>query len=99
MQTSTIILLVDAGNGNFEEIYPNPSDDSIGLDFDLKKTGNVKIQFINSQGIVKKSINNKNLESGSQTIKSSVNDLTNGFYFVKIQSGSYIKNFKLIVNK
>lgn len=78
------------------QIYPNPANDVITINYDGLKETNSSIEIINTVGqtLIKQDVANET----SQNI--SVSNLTSGIYFVQIkQNGKSIATKKLVINK
>ncbi|WP_299890511.1 PQQ-dependent sugar dehydrogenase [uncultured Lacinutrix sp.] len=98
---STVYKIADANLSVIEEqftnfqMYPNPSNGEVTINFGSNFTGTKSITIINSLGQAVKNINN--LES--ESINFSTNSLSNGLYFVEINNNEGSKTIKkLIVN-
>ena len=86
-------------NENFRtklKAYPNPSTDNTTLSFDLAQTGGVSVQVYSITGRLVKSINNKNMLKGDNTLSLDCDDLPNGTYIVKFVSGKQNETVKFI---
>ena len=86
-------------NENFKtklKAYPNPSTDNTTLSFDLAQTGGVSVQVYSITGRLVKSINNKNMLKGDNTLSLDCDDLPNGTYIVKFVSGKQNETVKFI---
>jgi len=87
------------GNSAFKtklKTYPNPTTDNTTLTFDLEDRSNVYISVYNISGKLVKSISQKNVEAGSQTITIDGTDLMNGTYIVKFIAGKQNETVKFI---
>lgn len=76
--------------------YPNPTTDNTTLSFDLAQTGGVSVQVYSITGRLVKSINNKNMIKGDNTLSLDCDDLPNGTYIVKFISGKQNETVKFI---
>jgi hypothetical protein len=76
--------------------YPNPTNESTTLSFNLAKTGDVDVQVYSITGRLVKSINKKNLSSGENTLFIDCDDIPNGTYIVKFVSGKQVESVKFI---
>ncbi len=73
-------------------VYPNPSDNH---QVTIRYEGNAEnIQLVNLNGQVIKEINNPVFENGEHTLQ----NLPQGFYFLKLTSGSRSVTKKIVVN-
>lgn len=73
------------------KIYPNPVNDKLILDFDKVTNYEIKLTIINSLGQIIFSLNNS-----SQKQKIDLSFLATGIYYLKVQSYSEQKLFKII---
>jgi hypothetical protein len=76
--------------------YPNPTKDNTTLTFNLEKTSNVVVQVYNISGVLVKTIQEKNVEAGAQTLTVDGSDLQNGTYIVKFVAGKQNETVKFI---
>lgn len=76
--------------------YPNPTTDNTSLSFDLAQTGGVNVQVYSITGRLVKSINNKNMLKGDNTLSLDCDDLPNGTYIVRFVSGKQNEIVKFI---
>jgi flagellar hook assembly protein FlgD len=86
-------------NENFRtklKAYPNPSTDNTTLSFVLAQTGGVSVQVYSITGRLVKSINNKNMLKGDNTLSFDCDDLPNGTYIVKFVAGKQNETVKFI---
>jgi len=65
-------------------IYPNPTQDSNTIRFLLNETGNLKIDLMNTQGQLVKTVFSGIKEKGGYTITNNLNDLQSGTYFYRL---------------
>jgi hypothetical protein len=75
-------------------VYPDPENDKITVDFDLKKASNVNIHLYNSNGKIVKVINEPSIIDKDLTID--VNGLPSGIYYLNISDGVRQMNKKII---
>lgn len=77
---------------NILKVYPNPLNNSqANIEFDLENAGVGKIQLLNIQGQVLKTITQRKFSAGKQNVKWNPSDLTKGTYFVRLEMED--KNF------
>lgn len=67
-------------------IYPNPCQSQISIEFDLPETKNVLIEIKNILGQTLKTINNSAFKKGSNKIEIDVLSFREGLYFVQLQT-------------
>lgn len=65
-------------------IFPNPVKDIVNFEFDLDRDSNVSIKVFNYLGAEVLDTKIYNLEAGKISLEKSVNELTNGIYFLSV---------------
>lgn len=80
-------------------IYPNPSSDRFKLVLNSGRTEDVTVNISDITGKVVMSLPNIRVNNGSEVVSVSTQDLSNGVYFVTINSSVGKETVKLIVNK
>ena len=76
--------------------FPNPTNESTTLSFQLAKTGDVDVNVYSITGRLVKSISKKNLSAGDNTLFIDCDDISNGTYIVKFVSGKQVESVKFI---
>lgn len=87
------------GNAIFKtklKTYPNPTTESTTLTFNLSETSNVTVQVYNITGTLVKTISDKNVSAGAQTLTIDASDLPKGTYIVKLSAGKQNDTVKFI---
>lgn len=98
IRDNSILLAVD-GELKLENmignIYPNPANDLINIDFSLRDFSKIKLAVCNQLGqvIVQKDVF---IDNGNQRIQIDIKDLKPGYYTLKISDGKQMINKKLI---
>ena len=86
-------------SSNFElNIYPNPANEKINLDFVTKEDKEVKIEIYNAIGQKFTTQAYQNLNFGKNHIETDVTALKTGIYWISVQTDSFIETKKFIVN-
>ena len=80
-------------------MYPNPAQNELNIEFVLDKKAPVTIQIIDISGRIVKEVMNENLSTGNNTININMNEVNNGFYFVRIESMNGTKVTRLMIAK
>ena len=106
--TGRYLFLINFKNGTsnvkseeeepYKIIYPNPATGNVTIDFYLNSSGKTKIELVNLNGELKKTILNKFLEVGLNKIEINTTDIPSGNYFIVIKNNNEQLLFKLIVN-
>lgn len=76
--------------------YPNPTNESTTLSFQLAKSGDVEVYVYSITGRLIKSINKKNVSAGENTLYIDCDNIPNGTYIVKFASGKQLESVKFI---
>jgi len=71
--------------------YPNPFNPKTNIQFDLPKSGFVKLVIFDLLGREIATLVNESLHAGSYTVDWNANEYTSGVYFYKIQSGDFVE--------
>ena len=80
-------------------IYPNPTKDILTISIDLLNENLLSIDIYDITGRNVKSIPVKKFNTGITLASIPVTNLSNGQYFIKIQSKEFIETKEFIVNK
>jgi len=98
----TVPEAVNPGLFEFEgvsrfDIYPNPTEGKAVLDIELNETGTVELQILNVLGEV---IHSESISQISKVrYETDLSHLTNGVYFIQLQSESVNANKRIVVTK
>ena len=79
--------------------YPNPFNPSTTINFDIIKSGNVKIVLYDVLGREVKTIVNENAEPGKFKVVFNADNFASGLYFYKITSNDFTAVKKLLIVK
>ncbi|MEI6595698.1 MAG: T9SS type A sorting domain-containing protein [Bacteroidota bacterium] len=91
--------VADLNNISSFVMYPNPAQNELNIEFVLDKKAPVTIQIIDISGRIVKEVMNENLSTGNNTININMNEVNNGFYFVRIESMNGTKVTRLMIAK
>jgi hypothetical protein len=85
---------------NFDlNIYPNPTKESLNIDFVLIENSSVKIEIYNANGQRFSSQVYPGSTSGKNHIETNISSLKAGIYWVSVQTDSFIETKKFIINQ
>lgn len=84
---------------NLSQNYPNPFNPSTTIDYQIPKSGNVKLIIYNILGQEINILVNEFKQSGSYNIEFNAAYLSSGIYFYKIESGSFSEIKSMILLK
>ncbi|MFI5219409.1 MAG: T9SS type A sorting domain-containing protein [Bacteroidia bacterium] len=98
------------GESNVEEInltdenvvltvFPNPFSSSTTVSFTLYESQNVSLMIFDLNGRLIKTLAHKTFEEGEHQIEFNAEKINAGIYFLKMQTGEFLKTEKLIVTK
>jgi len=76
--------------------YPNPTNNSTTLSFNLAKSGSVTAQVYSITGRLIKTVVDQNRPAGENTLFIDGDDIPNGTYIVKFVSGKQVESVKFI---
>lgn len=82
---------------NSLSVYPNPANNNVYVNFDLKSSANVNITISNMVGQTVMNVANLNNVNGMQSVNVDVKDLNAGVYFVNVNVNNEIKVQKLVI--
>ncbi len=68
-------------------VYPNPSKGTFQLEFDNTEKQHLHIEIINSQGQTLQNVKSEVFDKGNQKIDVSIENVTQGIYFIKVSNG------------
>lgn len=78
-------------------VYPNPAQSQLNIDFNLKEEADVQIKLYDVIGKEMKSIiNNNHFSSGNYSFRASIDDLASGIYFIKLNINQRAINIKIV---
>ncbi len=95
---------IDAGNPNLFKVYPNPFSSGSVISYQLDNPQHVSIKLYNEVGQELRILVNEMQQPGKHEFKwnltaSDVNDLKEGIYFVRFNSGNSVKTVKTIITR
>ena len=76
--------------------YPNPTNNSTTLSFNLAKSGSVTAQVYSITGRLIKTVVDQNRPAGENTLFIDGDDIPNGTYIIKFVSGKQVESVKFI---
>lgn len=80
-------------------VYPNPVKDIATLDITLSESSNATIQVVDLMGRTVIDLGIKSFKAGQSSIELNTTNLSNGMYFVKINSNNGVATKKITVSK
>ena len=94
-----VTSIADFGKEIAWNVYPNPSQGTLAINFDLKDAENVSLQVLDMEGRVVKQLLNGTSLQGKQNLVADLNDLSNGLYVARIITASNTFNSKFSLIK
>jgi hypothetical protein len=77
-------------------VYPNPFNEYVYITFELEQTELVEIEILNLLGQKTIPISQQQMSKGLHTINWNTRNLTNGFYFIRLQTGNTVTTKKAL---
>lgn len=97
---ASLIGLSDVENNiSSINVYPNPVKDIATLDITLSESSTATIQVVDLMGRTVIDLGTKSFKEGQSSIELDTTNLSNGMYFVKINSNNGVATKKITVNK
>lgn len=81
------------------EVYPNPSKAQNKIDFSVTKEGPVKIELLDKQGNILKTVLNESKSKGDYSIDVNLSNLPNAIYYYRITTVSGTKTTRFLIDK
>ncbi|MDP2364275.1 MAG: T9SS type A sorting domain-containing protein [Ignavibacteria bacterium] len=78
---------------------PNPFNPSTTIIFSLPQAGIVNLKIYNLLGEEVKTLIAEERQAGNHSVQFNANNLASGFYFYKLQAGSFVETKKMILLK
>jgi type IX secretion system substrate protein len=77
-------------------VYPNPTTQSVSIEFTLNKTEHTRVELYNIHGKLQRVLFNKTPSGNQIKINEGISDLANGIYFLSVQTGSGKSTVKFV---
>ena len=91
---------VAAGQNIIQHIAPNPSSDNVSIRYAMGASAEIiSVEIVNALGIPVKSLSLPSYTYGVHDLAIDISDLTQGIYFLKVQSNSNIEMRKIMVGR
>jgi hypothetical protein len=84
---------------DLKQNYPNPFNPVTNIEFDIAKTGNVKLIIYNSLGQEVVTLINEELKPGSYKYDFNASNMTSGAYYYRLITDDFTKTNKMILIK
>ena len=85
-QTLVGIFNKEAGEISFLQVYPNPANIGVQIDFELLISDNIIIFVTDMQGVIKENICEKNMEAGRHKLNWDLQEYASGSYIFVIKT-------------
>ena len=91
----------ETANNNFSiaQNMPNPFGDNSVINYELKESANVSVEFVDISGKIVKSINNGTQTAGAYTLAVDANDFSEGVYFYTFTVGAEKVTKRMVITK
>jgi len=77
-------------------VYPNPVNDEMAIKYDIQAGNKTTITLLDVSGKTIDILLNNDASSGQKAINYSTAHLAQGIYFLKVESGDYVKTEKVV---
>lgn len=84
---------------NLEQNFPNPFNPVTEIKFDIKENGLVSLKVYDILGNLVKELVNKEMNTGSYSVKFNADNLASGVYIYKLQAGEFTSSKKMMLLK
>ena len=81
------------------EVFPNPSNSTNTINYDVSKKGAVKIELLDRQGAVLKTIVNEEKEAGAHSVEINLENMPNAVYYYRVTTVAGSKTKRFLINK
>lgn len=98
------VLLDPNATDLFEEeeairVYPNPTNATSNIKYEVKEAGAVTILLVNKRGDVLRTLLNESKEVGTHELSVNLNEWEEGLYFYQIKTSTGVQTHKIIIEK
>ncbi|MCI4670156.1 MAG: T9SS type A sorting domain-containing protein [Bacteroidia bacterium] len=90
--------LPQVNEGSQPTVFPNPSQGNQTLTYKVKTAGDVKIELVDAEGNVVRTVERSQVEKGEQSIDFSTQGLKSGVYIYRITTADGTKTKKIQIN-
>lgn len=91
-------LDVEDANNNIQfSAYPNPTTNVLNVDLNLITQSQTTIELVDLTGKIVKGISNSMLSSGKHLFQVETSDLSNGIYFISVNSNGKRSQYKISI--
>jgi hypothetical protein len=77
-------------------VYPNPGTSAQTINYMVAKEGNVKVSLVDSRGTTLRTLLNEQQTKGKHSLEVSLNDLSDGTYYYKIETAAGTETKRII---
>jgi len=86
-------------NTGISNVYPNPFNPSLNIQYSLKVAQDVSIRIYNTRGQMVQSFELGNREAGVHNLSWDANGQATGIYLIRMQAGNKLYNSKAVLSK
>ncbi len=94
-----LVAVEDIESAEAWNIFPNPAQDFVRLEFTLTEQLPLQIALYNTLGKKVQTIANENFATGAHSLSADVSQLPNGMYYINVVSGEQTTTHKFVVSK
>lgn len=84
---------------NLEQNYPNPFSTSTSIEYFIPTSGNVSLKIYDLSGRLLRNLTDTYQKAGNHTVRFEDNQLKEGIYYYRMQSGTFNSTRKLIISR
>lgn len=97
--TDVVARSVTAPHFTLYPAYPNPFNSTVNIQYDLERTGSVRLSIYDVDGREAKVLVNKSQNSGRHQISWDAHGLASGIYILQLQLEARVQNRKILLLK
>ena len=101
-KSQTLLSIIDDGNVDefsISNVYPNPFNPSVTIEYSMDVSDYIDISIIDLQGKVVEELESSYKSKGDHSIIWSPNNISSGVYFLNIKSNNKVEHHKLMFIK
>lgn len=95
---SKVSEMKEGNNNIFTNVFPNPFDEKLTIQYDVKMEGRVNISLTNSVGKEIATLFEGTPSAGTHQLNVNTKELKTGIYFIVVKNGDNIKTMTVIKN-
>ena len=97
IQLSTNTAINETDNHTGLDMFPNPANNYLQINFELTQPGKITIQIVDMNGQLVNELLNDSSLTGKQNVITDLTKLSSGIYFVRVIAEKEVSNRKIVV--